>query len=187
MSHDSRLLGVAVASGSNSVGDRVPHAMPRVGLIATQAYTNVAYGVEGLKLLSKKVSPKEVLDKLLVKDPYRELRQVAIMDFKGRKAVHTGVKAPEYHGEIVGEDYIIIGNLLAGEEVLRGMAIEFKSSCGDLAWRIIKTLKAGSEMGGDRRGEKSAAVIVVSAKKKEVNLRVDMHVTPFEELSHILK
>jgi len=50
-----------------------------------------------------------------------------------------------------------------------------------------KTLKAGSEMGGDRRGGKSAAVIVVSAKKKEVNLRVDMHVTPIEELSHMLK
>lgn len=133
------------------------------------------------------MSPKKVLDKLLVEDPYRELRQVAIMDFKGRKAVYTGFKAPEYRGEIVGEDYIVIGNLLVGEEVLRCMAKEFKSSCGDLAWRIIKTLKADSEMGGDRRGEKSATVIVVSAKKKEVNLKVDMHITPIEELSRKLK
>lgn len=49
MSHDSRLLGVAVASGPNSVGDRVSHAMPGVELIATQAYTNIAYGIEGLE------------------------------------------------------------------------------------------------------------------------------------------
>ena len=53
ISPDSKLMGVAVASGSTSVGDRVPHARPGVGVIATQAYTNVAYGINGLELLTK--------------------------------------------------------------------------------------------------------------------------------------
>jgi len=182
ISPDSGLIGVAVASGSTSVADRVPHAKPGVGVIATQAYTNVAYGIKGLELLTKGLSPKNVLDMLLMEDPGRELRQVAIMDFNGRKAVFTGVKAPEFRGEIVGESYVVVGNLLAGKEVVKSMAEGFERSSGDLAWRMAKALKAGSESGGDRRGEKSAALIVASTEKVEVEIKVDKHANPIEKL-----
>lgn len=182
MSPDSRLMGVAVASGSTSVGDRVPHAKPGVGVIATQAYTNVAYGIKGLELLANGLSPKQTLDRLLMEDPRRELRQAAIMDFKRRKAVFTGVNAPEFRGEIVGESYVVIGNLLATKEVVKSMAEEFERSSGDLAWRMAKALKAGSECGGDRRGEKSAALIVISTEEVEVEIKVDEHVNPIGEL-----
>jgi len=182
ISPDYRLMGIAVASGSTSVGDRVPHAKLGVGVIATQAYTNVAYGIKGLELLANGLSPKDVLDRLLMEDSGRELRQVAIMDFNGRKAVFTGVKAPEFRGEIVGESYVVVGNLLARKEVVKSMAEEFERSSGDLAWRMAKALKAGSECGGDRRGEKSAALIVVSTEKVEVEIKVDKHVNPIGEL-----
>jgi uncharacterized Ntn-hydrolase superfamily protein len=182
MSPDSRLMGVAVASGSTSVGDRVPHAKPGVGVIATQAYTNVAYGIKGLELLANGLSPKQTLDRLLMEDPRRELRQAAIMDFKRRKAVFTGVNAPEFRGEIVGESYVVIGNLLATKEVVKSMAEEFERYSGDLAWRMAKALKAGSECGGDRRGEKSAALIVISTEEVEVEIKVDEHVNPIGEL-----
>ena len=182
ISPDSTLMGVAVASGSTSVGDRVPHAKPGVGVIATQAYTNVAYGIKGLELLARGLSPKEALDRLLMKDSGRELRQVAVMDFNGRKIVFTGVNAPEFRGEMVGEDYLVVGNLLAGKEVVSSMATEFERSSGDLAWRMARALRAGSECGGDRRGEKSAALIVVSTEKVEVEIKVDKHVNPIGEL-----
>ncbi len=182
ISPDSRLMGVAVASGSTSVGDRVPHAKLGVGVIATQAYTNVAYGIKGLELLANGLSPKDVLDRLLMEDSGRELRQVAIMDFKRRKAVFTGAKIPEFYGEIVGESYVVVGNLLAEKEVVKSMAEKFERSSGDLAWRMAKALKAGSEYGGDRRGEKSAALIVVSTEKVEVEIKVDKHVNPIREL-----
>jgi len=187
ISPDSKSMGVAVASGSTSVGDRVPHAKPGVGVIATQAYTNVTYGTEGLELLAKGSSPKIVLDRLLMEDPERELRQVAIMDFKRRKAVFSGVKAPEFHGEVVGEDYIVIGNLLTGKEVVNSMAKEFECYSGDLAWRMLKALKAGSESGGDKRGEKSAALIVVDTVKVKVEIKVDVHENPIEELCRRLR
>jgi len=187
ISPDSKLMGVAVASGSTSVGDRVPHAKHGVGVIATQAYTNVAYGIKGLELMAQGLSPKETLDKLLREDSERNLRQVAIMDFKRRKGVFTGVKAPEFHGELVGEDYIVIGNLLVGKDVVSSMVEEFEGSSGDLAWRMTKALKAGSESGGDRRGEKSAALIVVDAEKVEAKIRVDAHEKPIEELCRRLK
>ncbi len=182
ISPDSRLMGVAVASGSTSVGDRVPHAKPGVGVIATQAYTNVAYGIRGLELLARGLSPEQTLDRLLMEDSGRELRQVAVMDFNGRKAVFTGVNAAEFRGEIVGDSYVVVGNLLAGKEVVKSMAEEFERSSGDLAWRMARALKAGSESGGDRRGEKSAALIVVSTEKLEVEIKVDKHANPIGEL-----
>ncbi len=187
ISNDSKFMGIAVASGSASVGDRVPHAKPGVGLIATQAHTNVAYGIKGLELLTKGVAPKKVLDRLLMEDPRRELRQVAIIDFKKRKAAFTGVKTPEFRGEVVGKSYIAIGNLLTRKEVINNMVKDFESSSGDLALRLTMALKAGSESGGDRRGEKSAALIVVSAKKVEVEIKVDLHDHPIEELYSMLR
>ncbi len=182
ISLDSRLMGVAVASGSISVGKRVPHAKPGVGVIATQAHTNVVYGTKGLELLTDGLSPKDALNRLLIEDSERELRQVAFMDFKRRKAVFTGARTPEWRGELLGENYIVIGNLLTGKKVISNMAKEFESSSGDFAWRMAETLKAGSESGGDKRGEKSAALLVIGAEKVKVKIRIEMHENPVEEL-----
>ncbi|MCK4668927.1 DUF1028 domain-containing protein [Candidatus Bathyarchaeota archaeon] len=182
ISPDSRLMGLGVASGSTFVGNRVLHAKPGIGVIATQSYTNVTYGIKGLELLAKGLSPKEALDELLMADLGRELRQVAMMDFKRRKAVFTGCEAPAFHGEVLGEDYVVVGNLLAGKEVVDSMAREYGSSSGNLALRMAKALKAGSESGGDKRGEKSAALIVISTEKVEVNLKIDRHANPVGEL-----
>jgi uncharacterized Ntn-hydrolase superfamily protein len=187
ISSDSKLMGVAVASGSTSVGDRVPHARPGVGVIATQAYTNVTYGIKGLELLTKGLTPEEALDRLLMEDQERELRQVAIMDFKKRKVVFTGAKTPGFHGELVGENYIVIGNLLTGKEVVNSMAKEFENSSGDLAQRLAMALKAGNESGGDKRGEKSAALIVVGTEKVKVEIKIDVHEKPIEEMCRKLR
>jgi uncharacterized Ntn-hydrolase superfamily protein len=187
ISPDSELMGVAVASGSTHVGDRVPHAKPGIGVIATQAYTNVIYGIKGLALLMKGSSPQKALNTLLREDPERNLRQVAIMNFKKEKAVFTGANAPEHHGEIIGEDYIVIGNLLSRKEVINSMAEQFESSSGNLASRMVEALKAGSESGGDKRGEKSAALVVVGAEKVEVKIKIGAHKHPVEELFHKLK
>lgn len=188
ISPDSNLMGVAVASGSTYVGNRVPHAKPGIGVIATQAYTNVIYGIKGLELLMNGLTPQETLSTLLREDPERNLRQVAIMNFKKEKAVFTGADAPEYHGEIMGDDYIVIGNLLSKKEVISNMAQEFESSNGgDLAWKMVKALKAGSESGGDKRGEKSAALVMIGAEKVEVEIKIGAHKNPVEELFRKLK
>jgi uncharacterized Ntn-hydrolase superfamily protein len=187
ISPDSNLMGVAVASGSTYVGDRVPHAKPGIGVIATQAYTNVIYGIKGLELLMKGLTPQKALNTLLGEDAERDLRQVAIMDFKRGKAVFTGINVPEYHAEITGEDYIVIGNLLSRKELISNMAKQFESSNGDLAWKMVKALKAGSESGGDKRGEKSAALVMIGTEKVEVEIKVSAHKNPVEELFRKLK
>ncbi|MEM3550264.1 MAG: DUF1028 domain-containing protein [Candidatus Bathyarchaeia archaeon] len=186
-SEDYKLLGVAVASGSMGVGLRVPYAKPGVGVIATQAYTNINYGIKGLKLLEKGLRPQEILRKLLAEDMEREKRQVAIIDLPGEKAVFTGVEVPIWRGQIVGKNYIVIGNFLKGEEVLESIAEEFEKSQGHLAIRLVNALKSGSESGGDRRGERSASLTIVSSKKVEISLRIDEHKDPTKQLFEELK
>jgi uncharacterized Ntn-hydrolase superfamily protein len=187
ISPDSKLMGIAVASGSTSVGDRVPHAKPGIGIIATQACTNINYGIKGLEWLTKGLSPQEALNKLWEGDSERSLRQVAMMDFKRRKAVFSGINVPACSAEIVGEDCVAIGNLLSRKEVISNMAKQFESSSGDLALRLTQALKAGSQRGGDRRGEKSAALIVISTGRVEVEIKVGAHENPVEELLGKLK
>lgn len=140
-----------------------------------------------MELLAKGLSPKEALDKLLVEDPERELRQVAIMDFKKRKAVFTGAKVPSFHGELLGENYVVIENLLTGKEVVNSMGKEFENSSGDLAQRLAMVLKAGNKSGGDRRGEKSAALILIDAEKVEAEIKIDVHKKPIEDLCRKLR
>jgi len=187
ISPDSKLMGVAVASGSTYVGDRVPHAKPGIGVVATQACTNVIYGIKGLELLMNGLTPQKALNTLFGEDPERNLRQVAIMNFKREKAVFTGANAPEHRGEVIGEDYIVIGNLLSRKEVVSSMAKQFESSRGDLAWKLVEALKAGSGSGGDKRGEKSAALVVVGAEKVEVEIKIGAHKNAVEELFRKLK
>jgi uncharacterized Ntn-hydrolase superfamily protein len=109
------------------------------------------------------------------------------MDFKSRKAVFTGATAPEFYGEYMGKDYVVVGNLLFRREVINNMAKQFETFRGDLACKMAKTLKVGSESGGDKRGEKSAALIVVNAEKVEIEIRIDLHENPIEELFRKLK
>ncbi|MGB9714332.1 MAG: DUF1028 domain-containing protein [Candidatus Bathyarchaeales archaeon] len=187
ISSDSKLMGVAAASGAISVGDRVPHARPKVGAVATQAYTETFYGTEGLELLASGFSPTEALNKLLAKDPDREKRQVAIMDFRKRKAVFTGAETPEFRGERVGEEYIVVGNLLSGKSIIESMAEAFENSEEALAIRMLEALRAGSKAGGDLRGEKSAAMIIVDFERVILRVKVDEHPQPIKELHRKLE
>src|ERR1700686_2317843 len=82
--------GIAVQSKFISVGAVVPWAKAKVGAIATQAYANVAYGAEWLKLLAKGESAEAVVEKLTRADDRRDERQVGIVDAKGRAASFTG-------------------------------------------------------------------------------------------------
>ena len=187
ISSTSQSMGVAVASGSPSVGQRVPHAQPGVGVIATQAYTRVAYGIQGLNLLSQGLSPQQTLHTLLEEDPNPESRQVGIMDFQRRKADFTGSNVLPFHGEVEGENYLVLGNLLTEQEVVNGMASAFEHSSGELAWRMIRALQAGSKRGGDQRGEISAALVVVGMEEVELKISVYMHDSPIEELHRHLR
>jgi uncharacterized Ntn-hydrolase superfamily protein len=81
-----------------------------------------------------------------------------------------------------------------GEDTVKAMARTFEETKGALVDRLLTALHAGQEAGGDRRGRQSAAILVVREKggyggfnDRYVDLRVDDHPTPIDELARLLK
>lgn len=186
--------GVIVQSKFLAVGPIVPWAEPHVGAVATQAYANPSYGPRGLELMRAGLDAEAALAKLVEEDPEREHRQVGLVDAQGRAAAFTGRECYEWAGHLVGEGYACQGNILAGEAVVRGLARAFEESEGPLAERLIAALQAGQQAGGDRRGQQSAAILVVKAEAgyggisdRFVDLRVDDHAQPVEELQRLYR
>lgn len=187
-------MGVAVQSKFIAVGALVPWAKAKAGAIATQAWANVSYGPKGLEMLEAGLSASETLDKLLADDPRPEVRQVAVVDTKGRVGVHTGSECMEWAGHMAGPGYSCQGNILAGSRAIESMARAYEQTSGDIVDRLLQALSAGQAAGGDRRGQQSAALLVVRDKggyeattDRYVDLRVDDHPAPIEELKRVFK
>jgi len=182
-------LGVCVATAVPAVGSVVPHAEEGVGAIATQASTEVSYGIKGLQLLKMGFSPQTALDAMLKEDKDREIRQVIIIDKDGRTAAFTGKKTVDWKGHLVGKNYAVAGNMLVGSKVIEAMAETFENSDEELAERLMKALEAGQKAGGDKRGKVSAVLLVVGERKVEtrpfLDLRVDEHQDSVKELRRI--
>jgi uncharacterized Ntn-hydrolase superfamily protein len=190
---DREEWGCGVASKVLAVGAVVPYARAGVGAIATQSAANTTYGPRGLELLAKGMSAEDVVKKLTDDDEEREVRQLGIVDAKGRTAVFTGKKCQAWAGSKSGKNYCCQGNLLTDEKVVEEMAKAFEEAKGPLPWRIMAALEAGENAGGDRRGKQSAGILVVREKAgwggfsdRWVDLRVDDHERPIAELARIL-
>jgi len=183
-------LGVSVATAVPAVGSAVPHIELEVGAIATQAQTNIAYGIEGLRLLKKGLTPNQALEKLLKKDKDREKRQVTIIDAHGRTAAFTGNETEAWKGHRIGKNHVVSGNMLAGSRVIYAMSQSFEHAKGSLAERLLEALEAGQNAGGDKRGRMSAALKVAEKRWKNtlrpiLDLRVDAHIDPVKELRRV--
>ena len=186
-------LGVAVQSNYFSVGTDVAWAKPGVGAIATQAIVEVSYGPKGLALIEGGASPREALDTLLAQDPTAALRQVGMVDGQGRVAAHTGEACVRACDDVQGKGYSVQGNMLTSDRVWQAMTDAFETAQGDLAERLMISLEAAEHAGGDVRGRKSAALLVVSGERcenewegRKFDLHVDDHPRPLEELRRLL-
>lgn len=184
--------GVAVQSKSFNVGESVPWAQAGVGAVATQAWTVKAYGPRALALLRRGHDPKDVLAHLLANDKGGATRQLAVIDAGGRATNYTGNECPAWAGGLAEPNVSVQGNHLAGERVLKNMLRAFHAQAGKLGDRLITALEAGQKAGGDTRGQQSAALIVAreqsdidGAGDSYVNLRVDDHVEPIQELRRL--
>src|SRR5690606_15033834 len=100
-------LGVAVQSRYLAVGSVVPWAKAGVGAVATQAMAKVTFGPDGLKLLEQGTAPEEALKKLLEPDSWSDVRQVAVIDAKGKAATHTGEECQDWAGHRIGENFAV--------------------------------------------------------------------------------
>lgn len=187
-------VGVAVQSKFLAVGAIVTWAAADAGAVATQALADVTIGPRGLALLRQGVSPADCVDRLLVGDGLRDQRQFGLVAPDGRAASFTGTECFDHASSLVGEGFAAQGNILAGRAVVEGLAAGFRASVGQpLAERLLAALERAQEAGGDRRGQESAALLVVREgggyggnHDRMLDLRTDDHATPIAELRRLL-
>lgn len=186
-------VGVAVQSKFLAVGHVVPWAKGGVGAVATQAWANLRYGPKGLSLLEAGVHPETIVERLIKDDDQREARQFGIVDLAGRSATYTGKECADWAGGIAGDGFAAQGNILVSGDTVSAMADTFRELEGDLTTKLMASLAAGQDAGGDRRGMQSAALFVVKedggyggGSDRYVDIRVDDHPDPISELKRLL-
>jgi uncharacterized Ntn-hydrolase superfamily protein len=150
-------IGVAVQSHYFSVGPVVPWAEAGVGAVATQSLVRVEYGPEGLALMRAGFSAPQALDSLLRADTNAAVRQVAMIDARGRVASHTGSLCIPDAGNIVGAQYAVQANLMANAGIWPAMSRAYVSAKGDLADRLLAALDAAESAGGSPPRSSSCA------------------------------
>ncbi|MES1218307.1 MAG: DUF1028 domain-containing protein [Bacteroidota bacterium] len=186
-------MGVAVQSHWFSVGTVVSWAEAGVGAIATQSFVNKSFGIRGLDFLRRGFTAEQTLDSLLKYDAGREVRQVAIVDTKGNVATHTGTGCIQYATQIQGNQFSVQSNMMLGNQVSIAMASAYRKADGkSLAEKLLMALEAAQGVGGDIRGQQSAAILIVPAKtegkpwdERTVDLRVDDSKEPIKELRRL--
>ena len=187
--------GVATQSKFLAVGSVVPWTEPHVGAIATQSYANPRYGPDGLRLLREGFSAEETVGRLTAEDEGRDQRQVGVVDGSGGSASFTGSGCHDWAGGLTGPCYAAQGNILVSAETVAALATTFEGTAGrPLAERLLECVAAAQAAGGDRRGQQSAALLVVERdggyaglSDVLVDLRIDDHERPVEELGRLYR
>jgi len=172
-----------------------------VGVVATQAIVDVGYGPKSLEMLRRGMTPADIIKQVWESDPdplpdnwTKQGRQFAVMNAKGEYAAFTGPKATEWAGHKSGKYCTAQGNILAGPQVVENMVQAFESTKGHLSQRLVAALEGGQAGGGDKRGQQSAALVIV---KKDcgvwlhndtiLRLQVDDNPEPIKELKRVVE
>lgn len=183
----SAQLGVAVATAVPAVGATCPHVRTDVGAACSQAWTNPYLARHTLDRIGDGATVQAALDATLNDDPERDRRQIGVVGRDGQVAVWTGADCTPWCGHATGDGFSVQGNMLTGPEVLDAMVAAIEKEAEDLAERLLRALEAGQAAGGDKRGQQSAALIVVAEEDYPLlDLRVDEHQSPIAELRRVL-
>jgi uncharacterized Ntn-hydrolase superfamily protein len=106
----------------------------------------------------------------------------------------TGSKARPWAGHKVGDGFVVLGNVLAGPQVVEAMARAFAADASlPLAERLLRALEAGRDAGGQKTSdghhydERAVLLRVIGdgPERREVttlDLRVDMHANAVGEM-----
>jgi uncharacterized Ntn-hydrolase superfamily protein len=190
---DTGEMGVATQSQAFAVGNSVPFALPGHGVIATQSMAEPMYGSVGLDLLQGGFTAQEVLTALSSVDPQPERRQVAVLGVNGDLAAYTGGQCVDAAGHLIGDTCVALANMAASPAVWESMVERFENSGGPLSQRLLSALQAAEEAGGDFRGRRSAAIMVIRPSTTgrpwhdmAVDLRIDDSPDPVSALADLL-
>jgi uncharacterized Ntn-hydrolase superfamily protein len=179
---------VAVATKAFAVGASCPFVRAGVGAVSTQSMTNRYLGPAILDAMARGLPPAAAIEGALTGDDGRGIRQVQAVDRNGGTAAWTGGNCVEWCGNVSAGGISVAGNMLAGEPTVAATLASWKAN-RDLPMpdRLMAAMEAGEAAGGDRRGKQSAAMVMVTTEDfPDLNLRVDDHPEPLQELRRLL-
>jgi uncharacterized Ntn-hydrolase superfamily protein len=186
-------MGIATQTQALAVGSSVPWALPGYGVIATQSMGEPMYGELGLDALRGGLTAPEALTAMRSVDPHPDRRQVAMLDGHGNIDVYTGSSCVAAAGHRIGEGCASLANMVASPAVWESMVDAYEAASGSMPARLLAALHAAQDAGGDFRGQRSAAIVVVRAERtgrpwrdQIIDLRIDDHPEPVAELDRLV-
>ena len=179
--------GIAIATYSPSVGARCPILVPGKGVASIQAVANPTLNRLAAQLIQSGRCARNIVEELQASDPFPASRQLSVIDIYGQSYASTGANNATWAGHITGDAYACAGNVLVGESVITAMAAAFEASSNEtLAERLMRSLEAGRDAGGQPEGQNSAALLLSGDECFPiVDLRVDLNDAPEAELRRI--
>ena len=181
-------LCAATSTGLVAVGNLVPSILPNVGAICVQAMVKPSYRETILDLMKKGSSNEYTIKHVLKNDKKKEHRQIIVVNAKGQNYVFSGQKIINIYDSCMGENFAIAGNMLASASVISSMKTAFLNNANAFfPKRLLLTLIAGENAGGDKRGMMSAAIKYFKPNKRIMTLRIDYSNDPLKDLSMALE
>ncbi len=188
VAHDpaSGAFAVAVTTANLAVGASCPFVRAGVGAVCTQSISNRYLGPAVLDGMARGLTPQQAIDGALATDEGRGIRQIHAVDRHGRSAAWTGPNCVGWAGDQPGQGVSFAGNMLAGDKVLPATIAAWDPAL-PLPERMMQALQAGQAAGGDRRGRQSAAMVLTTTEDfPDLDLRVDDHAAPLDELARLV-
>ena len=181
-------LCVATSTGLIAVGNLVPSILPNVGAICVQAMVKPSYRETILDLMKNGSSNESAINNVLKNDKKKEHRQIIVVNANGQAYVFSGQRMINICDSCMEDNFAIAGNKLASTSVIFSMKTAFlKNANIFFPKRLLLTLIAGENAGGDKRGCMSAAIEYFKPNRRIMTLRTDYSNNPLKDLSMALE
>lgn len=168
------MFGMAVSSSSPAVAARCAFARAGVGAVSSQNITDPSLGTRCLDLMDEGASAQEAIAHIVKTAEHIEFRQLSAVDNKGRSSCFSGRHTLGTHATHASEHVACAGNLLSGKHIPEAMVAAFETSKGHLADRLLTTMSAAVQAGGEEGPIHSAGLLLVDKVSWPVaNLRID--------------
>lgn len=182
-------LGGASATGSLCVGGWVLRGHADSGMSASQGTApSTLWGDDVQAAMAAGRSAEEAVDAVTAPDSGRAHRQIAALDRAGGTAAFTGAESMPHAGAFQVPGLVVAGNMLSGPGVIEAAARGYREAAPlPLAERLLAALSAAAAAGGDYRGLKSAALLVVARDRAPLSLRIDFDREPLAALGALYR
>ena len=181
-------LCVATSTGLVAVGNLVPSILPNVGAICVQAMVKPSYRETILDLMKNGSSNESAINNVLKNDKKKEHRQIIVVNAKGQTYVFSGLRMINICDSCMEDNFAIAGNMLASNSVISSMKTAFLINPNVFfPKRLLLTLIAGENAGGDKRGSMSASIEYFKPNRRIMTLRIDYSNNSLKDLSMALE